>query len=32
MRKITQKEFDVLEVIDGIRQCPGFTDYTSIEH
>ena len=30
MQGITQLEFDALPVIDGIRQCPGYSDYSEI--
>ena len=30
-RRITQKEFNALPVIDGVRQCPSNTDYSLIK-
>jgi hypothetical protein len=31
MKVIKQKEFEALEVINGVRQCPGDTDYSNIK-
>ena len=28
---MNQMEFDVLPVINGIKQCPGYTDYSQVE-
>lgn len=30
MKKITQKEFESLPVVGGLRQCPGYTNYSLI--
>ena len=30
MRKITQAEFDAFPIIDGVRRCPGQTDYSLV--
>lgn len=30
MRKMTQEEYDALPVVDGVRQCPGWTDYCAV--
>ncbi len=33
LKKITQKEFDSLIINElGIKECPGFTDYSEIEY
>lgn len=31
MNKITQEEFDALPVVNGIKYCPSFTDYSDIK-
>lgn len=30
MRKITQAEFDALPIVNGVKQCPSYTDYSAI--
>ena len=32
MRVITKDEFNELPIVNGIRQCPGGTDYRAIQH
>ena len=31
LKKISQDEFDALPVVDGIKKCPGFTDYSNVK-